>query len=203
MRHGCVPLALSCVALLVGCEAQRAGLQPEPAREGPAVVAQRFEIELWELPLARAEQLFHGADPISSTVALLVDERGLRKPLRELAARDPAVRRFERAAFEAAAGARGILPPRVGGSAERSWSDGLRLELGVPADAGWAEQRLEFEAVWTSPQGERLASASGSIRWSPGRDVALWCLPSRILADLPEPRTARAVVAHVRIVPRL
>ena len=154
---------------------------------------------MWEMPLASAEQLYRDADRHASSVALVIDEKGLRKPVSELAARNPEVRRIERPSFEAPSGARGFLPARMASDGERSWADGLRLELGASAGEGWAAHQLEFACVWTSPEGERLATAGGSTPLPPDHDVLVWCLPSKSLGAIPEPRTARAVLAIVRL----
>lgn len=196
-------LVLSASALvLAGCRAECVGCQPE--LDPPAVVATayRFEVECWEMPLARAESLYGASDEHESSVALVIDAKGVDKPLRELAARDREVRRVEPAEFTSPAGTRALVPPRAARApGETSWSDGLRLELGAAPTTGWSPQSLDFACAWTSPQGERLAGARGTTPMAPDRGVVVWCLPSRSLAAVPEPRTARAVAAIVRVVP--
>ncbi len=193
--------ATSCLAL-AGCKAECVGCQPQ-LEAAPAATSYRFEVEMWEMPLARAAALYRAGDPISSSVALFIDEKGLGKPLRELAARDRLVVHVDRPAFTVPAGTRGLVPPRAAARAgDASWSDGLRLELGATPNTGWSPHTLDFACVWTSPQGERLATAQSTTPLAPDHDVLVWCLPSQTLADLPEPRTARAIVALVRLVPQ-
>ena len=129
----------------------------------------------------------------------MIDEAGLRKPLRELSARDPSVRRVRAASLEVACGSRGLLPRRADPAADHDWTDGLRLELGARPGAGWAALVLDFGCAWTSPQGERLASASGSTPIPPDHEVLVWCQPSDDLANAGPPR---AVLAIVRVDPR-
>jgi hypothetical protein len=160
----------------------------------------RFDVQVWELPLERAEALYRTADAKDASLALLIDEKGLETSLRELAASDERVELFERPGFEVQAGKRALLPARSGGG-ERRWSDGLRLELGAKPTPGWAPNALDFACAWTSPQGEPLGRASGVTPLPYGHTVLLWCLPSKASAERPEPRTARAVVAIVRIEP--
>jgi hypothetical protein len=195
-------LALALAAHLGSCQAECVGCQPALDADRPVAVAHRFEVKLWEMPLARAEELYRPAAPDSASVALLIDERGLAKVVRELAARDPDVRPIPRLAFEAPAGARGFLPPRAVPPGEATWGDGLRLELGAAQGQDWAAHQLDFACVWTSPQGERLAAAAGSTPLPPDHDVLVWCLPSKDLAAVPEPRSGRAVLAIVRLDPR-
>jgi hypothetical protein len=162
--------------------------------------AYRFDVQVWEMPLEHAEALYRPADAADSSLALLIDERGLETSLRELSARDARVELLERPGFSTPAGKRALLPARAGGG-ERRWSDGLRLELGGNPTAGWAPNALEFACSWTSPQGEALARAQGVTPLPYGHTVLLWCLPAKSLAQRPEPRTARAVVALVRVTP--
>ncbi len=202
MRALLLALASACMLASTGCKAECVGCQPELAAAAEPT-AYRFEVEYWEMPLARAESLYRAGDPISSSVALVIDEKGLEKPLRELAARDRLVRYVERPAFTTPVGARGLVPQREGmRPGDATWSDGLRLELGASPTSGWSPHTLDFACVWTSPQGERLATAQGTTPLSPEHDVVVWCLPSKTLAEIPEPRTARAVAAIVRLVPQ-
>ncbi len=175
-----------------------------PARpaDAPIASAYKFEVELWEMPLARAAELYRAGDPIHSSIAVVIDERGLAKPLAELAAIDRRVQRLERPAFTTNPGTRGLLPARVGGSDRALWSDGLRLELGAGSTTGWAAYTLDFACTWKSPQGERLATANGTTPMPEKLGVLVWCLPGKALADLPEPRDARAVLALVRVIPQ-
>ncbi len=195
-------LTLVAASMFGACKAECVGCQPQLDEDRPVAVAHHFDVEMWEMPLAAAEQLYRDADAHASSVALVIDEKGLRKPVLELAARNPNVQRIERPSFEARSGARGFLPPRTRPNGEQSWADGLRLELGASPGEGWAAHQLEFACVWTSPQGERLAMAGGSTPLPPDHDVLVWCLPSKSLASIPEPRTARAVLAIVRLEPR-
>lgn len=208
------------VATSMGFIACRSGVVDEPARgpgilhpegcvgnlpqrpaDSPIANAFRFEVEMWEMPLARAAELYRAGDPIHSSIAVLIDERGLGKPLRELAAIDERVQRIDRPIFTARVGTRGLLPARVGGPDRALWSDGLRLELGAGATTGWAAYALDFACTWTSPQGERLATATGTTPMPQDLGVLVWCLPGKALADLPEPRNALAVLALVRVIP--
>jgi len=191
-------LALAAASILGACKAECVGCQPQLDADRPVAAAHHFDVEMWEMPLARAEQLYRDADAHASGVALVIDEKGMRKPVGELAARDPEVRRIDRPSFEAPSGVRGLLPPRTHAQSG-AWSDGLRLELGASAGEGWAAHQLDFACVWTSPRGERLATAGGSTPLPPDHDVLVWCLPSKDLAAVPEPRTARAVLAIVRL----
>lgn len=212
-------IAAVVLLVLAGCKAQRAevvddaqadpmagmgpgecvGCQKRPEGVIPAT-AYRFDVQVWEMPLEHAEKLYRRTDEIASSLALLIDVRGLEKPLRELAAHDDRVRLLERPQFGAAAGKRALLPARTGAK-ERLWSDGLRLELGGNPTPGWAPNALDFACSWTSPQGEALGRAQGVTPLPHDHAVALWCLPARVLAEQPEPRTARAIVALVRVTP--
>ncbi len=176
----------------VGCQVRPEGVT--------TATAYRFDVQVWEMPLEQAEALYRPADAADSSLALLIDERGLEKSLRELAARDKRVELLERPGFDTQAGKRALLPARSGGG-ERRWSDGLRLELGGKPTAGWAPNALDFACSWTSPQGEALGRAQGVTPLPYGHTVLLWCLPSKTLAQRPDPRTARAVVAIVNVTP--
>lgn len=203
MRVLLIVLGVAFGLFLAGCKAECVGCQPELPADAPIATSYEFGVEFWEMPVARAAELHRAGDPIHSSVALVIDERGLGKPLRELAARDPRVRRVERPAVATRPGARGLVPARtLEGGGDAPWSDGVRLELGATPTTGWAPFALDFACVWTSPQGERLATAQGTTPVPAGHDVLVWCLPSDVLSDLPEPRTARALVAIVRITPR-
>lgn len=205
MRTGLIAVCCACAVgllLLGGCRAECVGCQPELPDDAPVATAYQFDVEYWEMPVARAEALYRANDPIGSSVAVVIDERGLGKPLRELAVRDRLVRRIERPPFRTLPGARALVPPRaVAVAGEPTWSDGVRLELGATPTKGWAPLELDFACTWTSPQGERLATAQGTTPVPAGHDVLVWCLPSDVLSDLPEPRTAHALVAIVRITP--
>ncbi len=175
-----------------------------PDRPADARIAQsfRFDVEMWEMPLERAAELYRAGDPIHASIAFVIDERGLKKPLRELAAIDSRVRHVERPPLTAESGVRGLVPPRIGARDRETWSDGLRLELGGGAPrTRWDAWTLDFASTWTSPQGERLAHVQGSTPMPADLGIVVWCLPGQALADLPEPRTAPAVVALVRVVP--
>lgn len=178
------------------------GNLPPRAEDAPIASAYEFEVELWEMPLVRAAELYRAGDPIHSSIAVVIDERGLAKPLVELAAIDKRVQRIERPAFTTKPGTRGLVPARVDGSDRALWSDGLRLELGGSATTGWAAYALDFACTWTSPQGERLATATGTTPMPETLGVLVWCLPGKALADLPEPRDALAVLALVRVTPQ-
>jgi hypothetical protein len=172
--HAVSLVLLVCTAFLASCRATCVGCQPALDPKRPALTAHAFEAELWELPAERAAQLHRPADPSSACVALVIDEDGLRKPLRELSARDPAVRHVRTASLEVSCGSRGLLPRRTDSAAARDWTDGLRLELGARPGADWAALVLDSGCAWTSPQGERLASASGSTPIPPDHDVLVW-----------------------------
>jgi len=176
----------------VGCQVRPEGVITATGYE--------FDVQVWEMPLEHAETLYRPADESSASLALLIDERGLEKSLRELSARDPRVELLERPGFSTPAGKRAVLPARSGGG-ERRWSDGLRLELGGKPTAGWAPNALDFACSWTSPEGEALGRAQGVTPLPQGHTVLLWCLPSKALAQRPDPRTARAIVALVHTTP--
>jgi hypothetical protein len=178
------------------------GNLPPRAADAPIASAYRFEVELWEMPLSRAAELYRAGDPIHSSIAVLIDERGLAKPLAELAAIDSRVQRVDRSEFTASPGTRGLMPARVGGPDRSLWCVGLRLDLGGAATTGWAADALDFACTWKSPQGERLATANGSTPMPDHFGVLVWCLPGKALAELPEPRDARAVLALVRVIPQ-
>ncbi len=191
-------LLLAGLALGAACRMPEDPLPPEyapaPRRIPPA--AYRFEVELYELPLARAEALYgHAADEHAGRIALLIDERGLREELRALATNAKDVRRVARPPLEARPEERGLVAP---GGAD-GWGAGLRLEFGARETFDWAPHELDFALAWTSPQGERLGSAAGTTPVPGDRDVVVWCLPPRALAAQPEPRTARAIAALVRV----
>jgi hypothetical protein len=178
------------------------GSLPDRPADAPIAKAYRFEVELWEMPLARAAGLYRAGDPVHASAALLIDERGLEKPLHELEGMDPRVKRFERSAITLEQGQRGLVPARVGGEERALWSDGLRLELTARAPTTkWAAYTLDCAGTWTSPSGERLATLRADTPMPADFGVAVWCLPGQVLADMPEPRTAPAVLALVRIVP--
>jgi hypothetical protein len=174
----------------VGCQVRPEGVV--------TATGYRFDVQVWELPVEQAEALYRPADAKAASLALLIDERGLEKTLRELAERDERVELLERPAFDVQAGKRALLPARSGDGA-RKWSDGLRLELGGKPTEGWAPNALDFACAWTSPQGEMLGRTSGVTPLPYGHSLVLWCLPSQSAAERPEPRTARAVVALVRV----
>ncbi|MCY2960576.1 MAG: hypothetical protein NTY35_10465 [Planctomycetota bacterium] len=203
MRASLIALLLALSLAFAGCKAECVGCQPELPADAPVATAYTFEVEFWEMPVARAAALYRAGDPIHSSVALVIDERGLTKPLRELAARDPLVRRIARPTFTTQPGARGLVPARTAEiTGDTVWSDGVRLELGATPTTGWAPYTLDFACAWTSPQGERLAATQGTTPVPASHDVLVWCLPSGVLTDQPESRAAHALVAVVRIVPR-
>lgn len=203
MRAFLIALGVALCLTLAGCKAECVGCQPELPADAPAATSYRFEVEFWEMPAARSAELYRAGEPIASSVAVLIDERGLKKPLRELAARDPLVRRIERPAFTTSPGVRGLVPARaVEVRGDTVWSDGVRLELGASTTTGWAPFVLDFACAWTSPQGERIAATKGTTPVPAGHDVLVWCLPSDVLADLPESRAAHAIVAVIGIVPQ-
>lgn len=176
----------------VGCQKRPEGIV--------TATGYRFDVQVWELPLERAEALYRTADAKDASIALLIDEKGLETSLRELAESEKRVELLERPGFEVQAGKRALLPQRSGGG-ERRWSDGLRLELGGKPTPGWAPNALDFACAWTSPEGEPLGRAQGLTPLPYGHTVLLWCLPSKASAQRPEPRAARAVVAIVHITP--
>lgn len=203
--------SLLAAAIATGCqtsskpamaEGECVGCQPILAPPEHPATAYRFEVQYWEMPLARAESLYRAADRDSSSIALMIDKDGLHARLHDLHASDGDVRPLAPSSCDAAAGARALVPRVVAGGDAGSWSAGVRLELGAEPTPGWSPHALDFACVWTSPQGERLATAAGKTPLAPERGVVVWCLPSKSLADAPEPRTARAVVALVRISPR-
>lgn len=176
----------------------------QPILDPPAVppTSYRFEVETWEMPLARAEALYRSGDADTASIALVIDEHALADSLREIASHDRLVQHAARPAVTAPVGTRAVTARGAVASGDASWSDGLRLEFGASPTAGWSPQMLEFVCVWTSPQGERLAVAQGTTPMSPRHGVVVWCLPSKSLADVPPPRTARAIAAIVRVVPQ-
>ena len=147
-------IALAVLAVLVGCSAPRG--RPSPPEPDPA--AFRVATILFEVPLARAEALYHPADEREPTFGFSVDESGSRGTLEDLARTDPAVLRVARPDLVLAPDARGSVP-------EARSPGSVRMEIRVRASAAvreWAPVRLELGLRWLSPEGREIAAMPGA-----------------------------------------
>jgi hypothetical protein len=168
---------------------------PDPAAPAPAPDATRFllEAEIYEMPLALAEDLYGRADEREATIGTFPDEAQCRAALERLAPAHPAIAHLPSASRTLEIGRLETLLPRDPGSAssERApaspvkigpahASDFLGLKVRLTRSEDWAPFDLETQIVWTDATGRilaRLPSAKSALHDGYWMEIA--CLPAR------------------------
>lgn len=168
------------------------------------------ETELYELPLALAEELYGRADERETTIGTQIDQAQCRAALALLAPTNPAIVHTRRADLELEIGELELVPMREPGTSSKAdkpdfealrlASDYLGLEVRLTRSDGWAPLELETRMRWTDPKGRVLGLLPSAASPLPeGAWMQLVCLPSRSEAAAAK---TPALFAFLRVTPR-